>query len=340
MADEIEGKVNATTDADSAQQPPPPPVPPAIERHENGEGNHREDRGDNVANREGDPLHWTRYLEVGCAVLLVLITGKYTYYAGHQLTEMRRTNDLTQQALNGSNQSLSETIAQMQEQSDQTGRLADNAGTQATQTKLLARDTHNLSLAAKTQASALDQQVKLLTASQIPFLSMNQITRVIEPTKDDHLIKWSQEWENSGGSAPLDLKIWSDCPVTPTIFSDRSGRIDFYRNRKNAIPVVMSTHGKKSILACEASYAGLKQADDESLKYAHSGSNFREYNFVIGGADYKDFLGKHHIVEFCYQTEWDNRSSDFGFELIPCLAPNDGHNCTDEECKYSPRDNK
>ena len=59
----------------------------------------------------------------------------------------------------------------------------------------------------------------------------------------------------------------------------------------------------------------------------------RKTLLVFGGADYKDFLGHLHSLEYCYQMYWDNRTIKFGFHLVPCLPPNNIHNCTDEDCK-------
>lgn len=46
--------------------------------------------------------HGHKWIEAGCAVLLVIITGCYTYVAWHQWCEMRRTNDLTKLAMHSS----------------------------------------------------------------------------------------------------------------------------------------------------------------------------------------------------------------------------------------------
>src|SRR5271168_2205824 len=124
--------------------------------------------------------HGPKWIEAGCAILLVLITGTYTFLAWHQWQEMQHTNSLTQEALNGSNQALSETLAEMQEQAEEMGRLADNAGKQATQTQKLAGDTHTLAVAAGNQATATssvaDTSSRALIANNRPWLAIESVS--------------------------------------------------------------------------------------------------------------------------------------------------------------------
>ncbi len=57
--------------------------------------------------------------------IVAVATVIYSVFAGLQLLQIRRTNDLTQQALNGNTQALNQTLAEMDGQSEQTSRLAD-----------------------------------------------------------------------------------------------------------------------------------------------------------------------------------------------------------------------
>ena len=58
----------------------------------------------------------------------------------------------------------------------------------------------------------MDKQLSLSTNAQIPFVFLRDMPQETEDLGDDSLVKWSQVWHNSGGSKPLDLEIWGDCP--------------------------------------------------------------------------------------------------------------------------------
>jgi hypothetical protein len=62
-------------------------------------------------------------------VLTFLAVFGYGLVTVFMWKEMRRTNDLTQKALNGSSQALDQTLAEMSDQAEQTGRLADETHT-------------------------------------------------------------------------------------------------------------------------------------------------------------------------------------------------------------------
>jgi len=82
-----------------------------------------------------------------------------------QLQQMIASNGLTRTALAGSNQSLSETLAEMQEQADAMQRLADNAGIQATQTTNLATQAKNQADRTKELADRASTQISINRAS-------------------------------------------------------------------------------------------------------------------------------------------------------------------------------
>ena len=84
MPDKILDTVDANADANAPQQPPLPPLPPAIEGHEDSEGGDGKRHYSHVGENTKKPKHWTAYVEAACAVLLVVITGTYTYYASQQ----------------------------------------------------------------------------------------------------------------------------------------------------------------------------------------------------------------------------------------------------------------
>jgi hypothetical protein len=76
--------IDANGDGKTPQQSPSPSLPPPVERNENSEGDNGQRDGPRIANDENKPPHWTRHVEAVCAIILVLITGTYTYYASRQ----------------------------------------------------------------------------------------------------------------------------------------------------------------------------------------------------------------------------------------------------------------
>jgi hypothetical protein len=74
----------ASGDSKAPQEPPPPTPPPSVEGNENGKGGDGEQGRHQIAKDKDGPPHWTRYMEAACAVILVLITGTYTYFARQQ----------------------------------------------------------------------------------------------------------------------------------------------------------------------------------------------------------------------------------------------------------------
>ena len=88
-------------------------------------------------NEETKTVEW---LQFGVNAFLALVgTGAICVYYG-QLREMRHTNELTQQALNGSDITLSQTLEKMQGQITQMSRVADQAAVQAAAAKSFCRE--------------------------------------------------------------------------------------------------------------------------------------------------------------------------------------------------------
>jgi len=134
--------------------PPPPANSPPNQEHE--------DRRENV--KLG--------LEIfGLAALIV-----YTVFSVLQWAQIRWTNRLTREALNGSDSALRQTLEKMQFQINQMSRLADNAGRQADRTQDLANRTQDQARASQKTAnaakSAADTAARQLEIAQRPWLSI------------------------------------------------------------------------------------------------------------------------------------------------------------------------
>jgi hypothetical protein len=114
----------------------PPPAPPANPPPDNKPNQRRENT------------------KLGLEIIGLAVLIAYTIFSGLQWLQIRWTNRLTREALNGSNVSLQQTLQKMQNQIDQMSRLADNAGRQADRAKDLADRAHDQAVATKQAADA------------------------------------------------------------------------------------------------------------------------------------------------------------------------------------------
>jgi hypothetical protein len=94
--------------------------------------------------REWRKTIFTKRVEIGIAFGGLLILILYTIFSALQWAQLRWTNRMTREALDGSNVSLNQTLDKMQKQIDAMNTLAANAGTQAEQTKNLVGSTKDL----------------------------------------------------------------------------------------------------------------------------------------------------------------------------------------------------
>lgn len=76
-------------------------------------------------------VHWLQHATFWSQVGLGIIGIAALFIYGCQLNVMKHTNELTQQALDGSDATLQATLSKMQLQADAMNRLADKAGLQA-----------------------------------------------------------------------------------------------------------------------------------------------------------------------------------------------------------------
>ena len=147
MPDEVEGTVDANSDAKTPQQTPAQPLPPAVEGHENSEGGRNENNGKKVKENK-PPKRWVEYVEGLCAIALVVITAYYTYYAFRQsrssetaANAAKSAADTAACALRQTQQQFSETLKQIEAQTAAQQR-ATSAATSAANT---AKDTLHVS---------------------------------------------------------------------------------------------------------------------------------------------------------------------------------------------------
>ena len=84
MPNEIHSEIQTKTDRDTPQDYPSPSLSPSIKGDKDGSRKNGHGSGSDIAKKENGIPHWTGYAEAFCAILLVLITGTYTYYSAKQ----------------------------------------------------------------------------------------------------------------------------------------------------------------------------------------------------------------------------------------------------------------
>lgn len=84
------------------------------------------------------PSKWRENTKLGLEIFGLAVLCAYTVFSCLQWLQIRWTNRLTREALDGSGSALTQTLDKMQGQITQMSRLADNAKTQADRTKDLA----------------------------------------------------------------------------------------------------------------------------------------------------------------------------------------------------------
>lgn len=112
----------------------------------------------------------------GTLLVIVGAIAAGIYYG--QLAEMRHTNDLTQQALNSSGDTLSQTLGKMQGQIDATNRLYGEAQKQTGLTTRLANQSVKSADAATKSANAAAASTEILRWSDRPWITIDHIEPV------------------------------------------------------------------------------------------------------------------------------------------------------------------
>ncbi len=146
----------------SPPQPPPPP-----------------EAGNNPAAKGSD---WRNNIKLGveCIGLVALIV--YTVFSVLQWAQIRWTNRLTREALDGSNSTLSQTLTKMQAQTDATNRLYQEAQKQTASAATMAK---NSGIQAKANGRSADAAKSAAdTAKETLLVSERAYIRLEGPTLD------------------------------------------------------------------------------------------------------------------------------------------------------------
>lgn len=132
----IEGDGSSDKLPPTPAPPEPPPTPPSTEASENSAHERRENA--------------KLILEVAGVFILCI----YTFFTALQWSQIRWTNRLTREALDGNNYALGQTLDKMGAQVAQAGRQADNIQTLADRMKDQADQTKIIAAQAKVSADA------------------------------------------------------------------------------------------------------------------------------------------------------------------------------------------
>jgi hypothetical protein len=140
--------------------------------------------------------NWPQRIEAVCAVLLVVITGFYTYYAAGQLHKMKRSTDAAEKAATVADQTLKE----IQKGRNDTHDLAEAAKRQAT-------DAGTLAQAAVDQVALLRDTLKSsekrFALEQRPYIWFTSRKPIVQASTN---VGWIVDSENYGRSPALKLR--------------------------------------------------------------------------------------------------------------------------------------
>jgi hypothetical protein len=263
--------------------------------------------------------NWPQRIEAVCAVMLVIITGTYTYYAAGQLHKMKRSTDAAEKAANAA--------ASAADTADKTLKEIRAGGT----------DTHDLALAAKAQATA-SREIAKRTTDQIQQLkeSVKQASALVTTSKDtlattqSNFIKdqrpyvWPSAFrivmEEVG--KPIEISVWFiNYGKTPAIKQRSASKVFVYFGKEDTlsqadnffasldrdqlsrgtgseiiIPPGIPSDPDKSPIFITASSGDMFIGDQVTLdKINQTTDSF----LVAGSAVYEDSAGNRYWSDFC-----------------------------------------
>jgi gas vesicle protein len=245
--------------------------------------------------------------------LAFIAAAIYAGFAYYQLREMRQTNVLTKQALDNSNQSLTQTLNKMQGQIDQMSRLADNAKTQADRTRDIAQTSKDA----------------LISVQRAFVLPSSQVDPMVIENNGTQSVRFTFHWENSGvtparGTMHVSYR-WNTAPLPDDFpFSDWWGEGQPHVNT----PFIAGAKGTVGI--------SVGPVPIQVIEGMQMNPPLYHLNFW-GWAKYRDVFKNTHLTEFCSElipidvqsSKDDPNKRTVRYDLSNCSR----HNCYDEECK-------
>jgi hypothetical protein len=124
---------------------------------------------------EYEPSKWRENTKLGLEIAGVLILIVYTVFTAMQWHQIRRTNDLTAQALKDSGDSLGKTLDKMQLQVNATNSLYGEAQKQTAQAAVLAHNSSIQAAQAKVSADAAKSAADTAIAGTRPWIKIDSV---------------------------------------------------------------------------------------------------------------------------------------------------------------------
>lgn len=241
-------------------------------------------------------------LELFFDFLLIVVTAVYVFFAFHQWKAIDRQADL-----------MTQQLAAFKDSSAQTERLIKANEELAKLNASLVKNSGEQVKASITQAEAATQQAKIAQQSFFigdrPYLTASAIIEKFEPGSSQRI---GVGFINNGKTPALDIQI------SAIVNIEKSPSPDLKRYSRMSIPEIIAEQlpfvpypnmpegsqfflaaGGKTMAEINTPELTSKLVDDIKLK--------RQFLLVWGGSQYKDGLGRRHVLRFClfYNPEDD-----------------------------------
>jgi hypothetical protein len=250
----------------------------------------KDGNSDNSQDETKKKLHW---LEIGYFSSQIVLAGigifaLFIYYG--QLTEMKHTNELTQQALSGSDKTLQATLTKMQDQTDAMNRLAAEAVKQTA-------DSQNRFRTDERAWVEIDRIEKTDTIPPDPPFST--------------IFRFNFFFKNFGKTVATQVRVRVDNIEGSPTFMSNEKEIRMYQDRlwRDAATgkrIKMPDKPGPQTIAPGATSHPISSVGQEPV---HHGNDFR-YSYILGRVDFVDAFDTDHWMKFCFIVQ--NNKGELG----------------------------
>jgi hypothetical protein len=290
-------------------------LPSSVEGNKYDHDRSGEGRGRRVQRTVEKPSHWWETAPSICAILLVIITGYYTYYAKQQAGAAITAADAAKSAAD----TASSTLKEMQ-----TGQGAT--------------DTHTLAVAAGEQAEFSGKQVSgIKESNRINRESLEAVQRAFITFQDIYAPRWQKKGVSSYAFSPA----FQNSGVTPAkvIASSFGSNIENepteteFIGKADFTPITIGPKATQPVgpVRIENESNILVEGFGETIQPRELET--KENIVIWAWISYRDILPgtKLHLTEFCDGTvgAFVNQLGQVRFQSRSCGR----HNCTDEDCE-------
>jgi hypothetical protein len=256
-----------------------------------------------------DPSKWRENLKLGMEFVGLTALIVYTFFSVLQWAQIRWTNRLTREALDGSNTALQQTLAKMQGQ-------INEMHTQAIQTTNLVGATQSVA------QTSHDTLVTVQRAFVSPYINYG---RTDDPFSNQPIsMNIGVKWENSGITPTKSLAAYDNWVIgnqVPNIYKDMGD----------------SSHNAATVLGPKGSGPIFSKPVKLSFAVIEAYWKAGTHLYLWGWAKYRDvFKGTPaHITRYCYDITFapipNASGTNTGWTTVNSNCPQG--NCWDEECQ-------